>query len=225
MRTIGLLGGLTWHATVRYYTRINEKTAEIFGPGRSAQLLIRSVDWGDVQQAMADGSYKRLAKTLLAACRDLERGGAEVVVICSNTIHALVSQLAPRIGIPILHIADCLAKEAHARGHQRLLLLGTRHTMTAAFFRERLERHGLIIVGPRDPGAIDKVITEELTLGQIRPASRDLLVSAIEQHDVDAAVLGCTELGLLLSQEHTDVPLLDTALIHAEAALLWSLER
>jgi len=229
MRTIGLLGGLTWHSTAGYYERINRGVAGRLGPFRSAKIVMHSVDYGEVRRSRDDGNWRRLGKQLVRACRGLEQAGADGVFLCSNTIHEYAPRIQSQISIPIVHIADAVAERAHADGLTGLALFGTAFTMSRPFIRQRLEAAGLRVFLP-DEGArasIDRIILEELAAGDVCASSRAVFteqMALLQRQGAEAMVLGCTEIGLLIDAEHVEVPVLDTTPIHADRAVAWALE-
>lgn len=229
MRTIGLLGGMSWESTVSYYQAINRLTAERLGGLHSAPLVLVSVDFAPLEVFQNEGRWDDAGDTLAEAARSVERAGAELLVLCTNTMHIVAPRIEEAVGIPLLHIADPTGEVIAAAGASTVGLLGTRFTMQEAFYRERLEaRHGLRVLtpGPRDQDEVHRVIYEELCRGRIRPDSRERfrgIVSSLVDEGAEGVVLGCTEIGLLLSDSDSAVPLFDTATLHAEAAVGWAL--
>jgi len=228
MRTIGLLGGVSWHSTATYYDLINRGVAKRLGPFRSAELVLHSIDYGHVRAARSDGNFKRLGAHITAACRGLQRAGADGIFLCSNTIHRYAPRIESQVSIPLLHIADALADRANDQGIDTLALFGTAFTMTQPFYRDRLSARGIRVLTPNAAtiAELNTVVLEELTAGVIRDPSRQRFLDAMEgltAQGAQAMVLGCTEIGLLVRQEHVDVPVLDTTEIHASAAVDWAL--
>jgi aspartate racemase len=230
MKTIGLLGGMSWESTVTYYQLLNREIGRRLGGVHSARILLLSVDFQEIEALQHRGEWDQLGELLLNDAEILERGGADFLVICTNTMHLVAPAIEAGISIPLLHIADATAEKIKAEGMSRVGLLGTRFTMEEPFYRGRLEvDHGLtVLVPPRaDRELVHRVIYEELVLGEIRPASRrefarisdDLAGSGAE-----GVILGCTEIGLLLRQEDSQVALFDTTAIHAEAAAAFALK-
>jgi aspartate racemase len=229
MKTIGLLGGMSWESTVPYYQIINRVVGERLGELHSARILLYSVDFHDVERLQHAGRWEEAGALLSNAARVLESAGAELLVLCTNTMHRVASQIDASISIPFLHIADATAERICSSGLTRVGLLGTRFTMEQDFYRGRLEeRHGLEIVVPseRDRESVHRIIYEELCRGQTLEASRSeirRIILGLVARDCEGIVLGCTEIGLLLQQSDAPVPLFDTAQIHAEKAALYAL--
>ncbi|MCA9571493.1 MAG: amino acid racemase [Myxococcales bacterium] len=224
MRTLGLVGGVTWHSSARYYTGLNEGVAARLGPFRSADVVMRSLDYGAVREARADGDWRPLGRLVVDAARGLKRAGAEAVVLCSNSLHALAPAVEAQVGLPLLHIADATAERALRDGHETLAFFGTGFTMTHPFLRARLEAKGLRVLVPDDVDAIDAIILEELARGEVRDASRDVFLRALDalvHQGADAMVAGCTEIPMLVGPADTDVPVLDSLELHVEAAVAW----
>lgn len=224
MKTIGLLGGMSWESTVSYYQVLNREIGRRLGGLHSARILLLSVDFQEIETLQHEGKWEELGGILASDARALERGGAEFLVIATNTMHLVAPAIEDAISIPILHIADATAERIKKSGIQRIGLLGTRFTMEEDFYRGRLEAlHGLDVLVPssEDREVVHRVIYEELVLGKILPESRreyQRVVGTLEREGAQGVILGCTEIGLLLGMEDTDLPLFDTALIHADAA-------
>jgi aspartate racemase len=229
MKTIGLLGGMSWESTVPYYQTINRVVGERLGGLHSARILLYSVEFQEIEELQHAGRWDEAGQILAEAARTLEAGGAEFLVICTNTMHKLVPQIEAAITMPVLHIADATAEAIAAAGLIRVGLLGTRFTMEEDFYRERIEdRHGLdvVIPEPADREIVHRVIYDELCLGQVQEASRAefaRIVAALVEEGCQGVILGCTEIGLLLRQSDSPVPLFDTAEIHATRAALQAL--
>jgi len=225
MRTLGLLGGMSWESTAIYYRRLNELVRDRLGGLRSAELLMRSVDFAPIAALQAGDEWDRLTHMMIDAARRLEAGGAEAVMICSNTMHRMADEVAAAIGVPLLHIGDATAAAITAAGSARPLLLGTRFTMEGDFYRARLrDRHGLDVVLPDAAGRelVNRVIYEELCLGRITDASRAAYLAIVEQArgaGADGVIFGCTEVGLLLGGLDLGVPVFDTAELHCIAGV------
>jgi len=221
---------MSWESSIEYYRIINETVRDRLGGLHSAQSLMFSVDFAEIEALQREGAWDEATAVMIdAACR-LERGGADFVVICTNTMHRMADEVESEIGIPLLHIADATAAHVKARGMHTVGLLGTRFTMEEDFYRGRLgARHGLEVLIP-PPAArerVHRIIYDELVLGQIRPASRAEYVEIIEGLAAEGAqgiVLGCTEIGLLVKGEHSPLPLFDTTVLHAAAAVDRALE-
>jgi aspartate racemase len=228
MKTLGLLGGLTWHSTAVYYERINRGVAAELGPFRSASLVLHSVDYGEVRRARASGDWRSLGRKLVSACRGLKRAGADGIVICSNTIHRFAPQIESETGLEVLHIADAVIEDARRQGVASVGLFGTEYTVSQAFYRARLEAAGLRVHVSDEATvrALDRILLEEVAAGLLLDASRARFVEAMRSlHDqgAEALVLGCTEIGLLVGPGTLDVPMIETASVHADYAVQWML--
>lgn len=223
MKRIGLLGGMSWESTVPYYRILNETVREELGGLHSAELILYSVDFAEVERLQHAGRWREAGQLLAEAAACLERAGCELLVICTNTMHVVADDIASRVKLPIVHIADATADAVKAAGIGTVGLLGTKFTMEQDFYRARLERHGLrVLVPPADArDVVHRVIYDELCVGRIEETSRAAYVAIIEQLVRDGAegiILGCTEIGLLIGPEHSPVPTFDTTAIHARAA-------
>lgn len=230
MKTIGLLGGMSWESTVSYYRTINRVVGERLGGLCSARLVLYSVEFSEIERLQREDRWEEAGAILAdAACR-LERAGAECVVICANTMHKVAPQIQAAVTIPLIHIADVTARRVLAAGLRRIGLLGTRYTMEMDFYRERLaERFGLTVLTPHaaDRDLVNRVIFDELCRGVLRDESRTAYQRVIDDLVRDGAegiISGCTEIGMLLGPDDVAVPLFDTGTIHAEAAALWALD-
>jgi aspartate racemase len=229
MKTIGLLGGLTCESSLLYYKLINEMTRERLGGHHAAKSVMVSVDFADVQPLTEAGDWDGVLAILLQAAKAIERGGADFLVLCANTAHKLAAEIGREINIPILHIVDATASEIGKAGFSKVGLLGTRFTMEEDFFRGRLrEKHGIeaIVPGKEECERVHRIIIDELALGIIKPASREEVRKVSEgliASGVQAIILGCTELPLLITQEQVQAPLFDTTKIHARAAVEFAL--
>jgi aspartate racemase len=227
MKTIGLLGGLTWESTVTYYEIINRVVAERLGGYHSAKSLLYSVDFAEVEALQSCGDWDGVAALTCDAARRMECGGADFIVICANTMHKVADQVQSAISIPVFHVVDVTAKELKDNGFDKALLLGTKYTMEQEFYKERMAEFGVeaIIPGTADRELINKVIYDELCLGIVSEASRDRYLGIIDKlaDKRTGVILGCTELGRLLRQEDTDKRLFDTTVIHAQKAALYAI--
>lgn len=229
LRTIGLIGGMSWESSAEYYKLINQEIRGRLGPLRSASILMYSVDFGPVQQAQHDGRWEDAAAELAGAAQRLQRGGAECIVLCTNTMHKVADQIAQAVTIPFLHIADPIGEAARRNKTTVLGLLGTRFTMEQPFMRERLERqYGLQILVPDEAERADvhRIIYEELCAGIIRDSSRQTyqrIIDSLARRGASAVILGCTEITLLIRQDDSALPVLDTTALHALAAADFSL--
>jgi len=225
MKTIGLIGGMSWESSIEYYRIINERTKSILGGLHSAKSLMVSVDFAEVEVLQHQGRWAEAADLLVNAAKDLENGGADFILLCTNTMHKVAEEIQAGVQIPLLHIADATAQRVKEAGIQKVGLLGTRFTMEEEFYKGRLSQHyGLEVSVPEAEARemIHHVIYEELVLGKIEQDSKAQYLAVIEQmvrEGVEGVILGCTEIGLLVQQEDCRVPLFDTTRIHAEAAV------
>ncbi|HEY6893671.1 MAG TPA: aspartate/glutamate racemase family protein [Rhodanobacteraceae bacterium] len=228
MRTLGLLGGMSWESTLPYYRYVNERVREKLGGLHSATLVLYSVDFAEIERLQHLGDWAAAGRVLAAAAQALERAGAEALVLCTNTMHCVLDVIEPAIGIPVLHIADATARRIRASGLANVGLLATRFTMEQAFYRGRLEANGLTVIVPDadERAETHRIIYEELCLGVIRESSaatyRSIMANLVAR-GAEGLVLGCTEIGLLVGADDTNVPVFDTARIHAEDAADWAL--
>ena len=228
MKTIGLIGGMSWESSLEYYRIINETVRDTVGGFHSARCLMYSVDFADIEVLQHEGRWDEAAAVLIDAAQRLERGGAEFIVLCTNTMHKLADSMSAGMRIPLLHIADATAEQIVARGYHTIGLLGTRFTMEEDFYKGRLaNRYGLRVLIPssEERALIHRVIYEELILGQIKPASRDGYLKVIRNliaQGAEGVILGCTEIGLLVHDGDSAVPLFDTTHIHALAAVSYA---
>ena len=229
MKRIGILGGMSWESSAEYYRLINEGVRKRLGGLHSAELLMRSVDFEPVERLQHAGAWKELGRLLASAARELERGGAEGILLATNTMHKVAESIETATDLPFLHIADATAERLRSEGIRRVGLLGTAFTMEEPFYRRRLEaRHGLEVLVPEAPERerVHRVIYDELCLGITREESRRAYLEIVEelaQRGAEAVILGCTEIGLLIRDGDASVPLYDTTRLHAEAAVKWML--
>jgi aspartate racemase len=225
MKTIGLIGGMSWESTVEYYRVINESVKARLGGLHSAECVLYSVDFAVVEQLQRHGEWTEAAALLLSAARRVERAGADFVLICTNTMHKVADRVQAGLRIPLLHIADATALRVQRAGLHRVGLLGTRFTMEESFYRERLAKeHGLAVStpNPEDRAVLHRIIYEELCVGAVKSTSRVLMgaiMARLVEGGAQGIVLGCTELGLLVGQADCGVPLFDTTREHALAAV------
>ena len=228
MKTMGFLGGMSWESTVTYYRVANETVKETLGGLHSAKCVLYSVDFQELEECLARGDWDRIGVTLSAAAKTLEGAGADFVVICTNTMHNVAEAVQTSIGVPLLHIADMTADELQRRNIHKVALLGTKYTMEKDFYKSRLIGRGLEVVIPEtaDRERLNAIVFEELCLGKATEASRAFLLDLVNRlaaSGAEGTILGCTELGLLISEKDTAHPLFDTALIHARGAALYAL--
>lgn len=228
MKTIGLIGGMSWESTVTYYQLINEAVKQALGGLHSAKILLYSVDFAEIEEYQAKGLWAESAEVLAQAAENLEKAGADFLLICTNTMHKVAPQVAARISIPLIHIAEATAEVLKHQGITTVGLLGTKYTMTQDFYKQKLIDAGISVVIPNEQGVelVNRVIYDELCLGIIKEDSRQQFVSVIEDlrsRGAQGVILGCTEIGLLISQADTALPVFDTTKIHAEAAAAYAL--
>lgn len=230
MKTLGLIGGMSWESTIPYYRQINETIKRRLGGLHSARIVLYSVDFHDIERLQRAGQWEEAGALLADAAVKLEQAGANGLVLCTNTMHKVAPQIESAVRIPLLHIADPTAEAIKAQQLSRIGLLGTRFTMEQDFYRARLEnQHGLDILTPDDSDReiIHQIIYDELCQGVIRETSRASYLAVIERlktRGAQAIILGCTEISLLVEPQHVSIPLFDTTRLHAESAAEWMLE-
>ena len=224
-RVIGLIGGMSWESSAAYYRIINELVRERLGGMHSARCLMWSFDFAEIETLQHDGKWDEAGALLIDAAQRLERGGADFLLICTNTMHRLAGPMAAAVGIPLLHIADPTAARIQAQGMRRVGLLGTAFTMEQDFYKGRLQQNfGLDVLVPdaADRATVHRIIYEELVQGRLLPASRAAfreIIARLVDKGAEAIILGCTEIMLLVTQGDSEVPLFDTTALHAEAAV------
>jgi aspartate racemase len=225
MKTIGLIGGMSWESSLEYYRILNQTTRDRLGGLHSAKIILFSVDFADMAAMQHENRWDDISEILVEAAQQLQMAGASMVLVCANTMHRLADDIEAHISIPLLHIADATAEAIKAQGIQRVGLLGTKFTMEADFYRQRLaEHHGLEVIIPKAPGreAVHRIIYDELCQGKFTPESRQTVLALCQDlAEAGAAgiVLGCTELELLVGDSLATVPLFPTTRLHAEAAV------
>ena len=229
MKTIGLIGGMSWESTVTYYQIINETIKNRLGGLHSAKCILYSVDFDGIEKYQTRGEWDKSADVLSEAAQALERAGADYIVICTNTMHKVAPEIGRNSHIPILHIADMTAVQLKKQGIRKVGLLGTKYTMQQDFYKNILIRQGIEVIVPNDDDVdvVNRVIYDELCLGKIFEKSKAAyldIIHKLARNGAQGIILGCTEIGLLIQQSDTDIPLFDTTLIHAEQAALKSLE-
>ena len=229
LKTIGLIGGMSWESTVTYYKIINETVKEKLGGLHSAKCILYSIDFQEIEECQANGNWEKSGEILGEAANNLEKAGADFIVICTNTMHKVVNQIKEKISIPILHIAEMTAEKILEKGLKNIALLGTKYTMEQDFYKSKLieKEINVIIPDKNDIEIINKVIYDELCLGTINSNSKKKfleIVDKLRNKGAEGIILGCTEIGLLIKNEDTDVPLFDTAIIHAEQAAIYSIK-
>jgi len=224
MKTLGLIGGMSWESTIPYYRQINETVKEHLGGFHSAKVILYSVDFHEIERLQRDGEWHAAGALLANAARSLEMAGADLLVLCTNTMHKIAPEIEAAVSIPLIHIADPTALEIRRAGYSSVGLLGTRFTMEQDFYRDRLrERHGLAVHIPtaEDREVVHRIIYAELCMGKIMPQSRvqfRRIMAGLVAQGAQAIILGCTEISLLVGQGDAVVPLFDTTSIHARAA-------
>ena len=229
LKTIGLIGGMSWESTVTYYKIINETVKEKLGGLHSAKCVLYSVDFQEIEECQANGNWEKSGEILGEAAYNLEKAGADFIVICTNTMHKVVNQIKEKISIPILHIAEMTAEKILEKGLKNIALLGTKYTMEQDFYKSKLIEKGINVIIPdkNDIEIINEVIYDELCLGTINSNSKKKfleIVDKLRSKGAEGIILGCTEIGLLIKNADTDVPLFDTAIIHAEQAAIYSIK-
>ena len=230
MKTIGMIGGMSWESSLEYYRIINEAVMEQLGDLHSAKSLMYSVDFAEIEVLQREGRWQEATQAMIDDAQAVEAGGADFLIICTNTMHKMADDVQRSIAIPLLHIADATAEAIQARGLQRVGLLGTRFTMEQDFYRGRLvEKYALDVLVPEsaDREIVHRVIYDELVLGKIESDSKVeylRIIAALAQAGAEGIILGCTEIGLLVSQADCSLPLFDTTRIHALAAVKYALQ-
>jgi aspartate racemase len=229
MKTIGLIGGMSWESSIVYYRIINETVRDRLGGLHSAQSLMYSVDFAEIEALQHQGNWEAAARLMVSAAQRLEKGGADCIVICTNTMHKSAPEVTANVSIPLLHIADATAQRVRQAGIDTIGLLGTRFTMEEDFYKGRLvDRHQLDVLAPsaEQRTTVNDVIYKELCCGVVKDASREAYILIIKDMIAGGAqgiILGCTEIGLLIKAEDCPVALFDTTRIHAEAAVAFAL--
>jgi len=230
MKTIGLIGGMSWESSSEYYRIINKTVRDRLGGHHSAKIIMYSVDFAEIEPLQHQGGWEEATKLMIAAGRKVENGGADFLIICTNTMHKMADDIQKHITIPLLHIADATAERIKAQRLRKIGLLGTRFTMEENFYKGRLiEKHGLEVIIPNEQEReiVHRVIYEELCLGEIKPSSKAQFIDIMDNlisNGAEGIILGCTEIGLLVGEEDSQVPLFDTTKTHALAAVEYALE-
>jgi aspartate racemase len=230
MQMIGLIGGMSWESSAEYYRILNQGVRDRLGPTASARCLLWSFNFSEIERLQHDGDWNGLTARMIDAARRLEAGGADVLLICTNTMHRMAREVQDAVSVPLLHIADPTAEQIKAAGLKKIGLLGTAFTMEHDFYKGRLrDLHGLDVVVPNehDRVVVHRIIYEELVAGKVTSASRDAcrqVISRLVANGAEAVILGCTEIMLLVKPEDSPVPLFDTTALHAEAAIAMALE-
>ncbi|HEU0276493.1 MAG TPA: aspartate/glutamate racemase family protein [Rhodanobacteraceae bacterium] len=229
MKTLGLIGGMSWESTTHYYQRINQLVAQRLGGWHSARMVLWSVDFDVVAKLQEAGDWDAAGALLAEAAQRLQHAGAEGLVICANTMHRVAPAVEAATTIPLLHLADVTAQALLAANHRRAALLGTRFTMEQPFYREHIAAHGLVVDVPEaaEQEVLHHIIFDELVKGRVEPASRARFIAIMRRMHAagaDAVILGCTEFGMLIRPEDApEIPRLDTTELHCQAAVRWML--
>ena len=230
MKVIGLIGGMSWESTAEYYRIINETVKERLGGHHSAKILLYSVNFSEIEKLQREGRWQEATEFMCEAAMRVELGGADCILICTNTMHKMAAEVQRAVVIPLLHIADATAMEIKKKGIRRVALLGTKYTMEEDFYKGRLRvKYGFEVLIPpeEDRNGINQIIYDELCLGRIEEESKKLFVQIIgglESKGAEGVILGCTEISLLIKGEDTPLELFDTTAIHAQAAVDFALK-
>ena len=229
MKTIGLIGGMSWQSTIPYYAIINESIREKLGGWHSARIVLYSLAFDEIEQCQSSGDWEKSAEILGDAAEKLEQAGADFILICTNTMHKVYPQVSKRVQVPLIHITDATAERLEKDGCKKVALLGTRYTMAQDFYTSRLAERGFEVLIPpeADIPLINRVIFDELCVGQLKESSRQAfsgIIAGLRARGAEAVILGCTEIGLLIHPEDSVLPVYDTALIHAQKAAQLALE-
>ncbi|MEK5486251.1 MULTISPECIES: aspartate/glutamate racemase family protein [Lysinibacillus] len=229
MKTIGLIGGMSWESSAAYYRLMNEQVKQRLGGLHSAKCILYSVDFQQIEHFQAKGEWDKAGNVLAQAAQSLERAGADFVIICTNTMHKVIDIIEAAITIPILHIADATARQIKEADLQKIALLGTKYTMEQAFYKARVEGFGIEVIVPdsHERMEVNRIIYEELCLGIIKQDAKSYYIQVVEelvQAGAQGVILGCTEIGLLIQQEDISVPVFDTAAIHAQTAVSMAIQ-
>jgi len=230
MKTIGLIGGMSWKSTVTYYQIVNEVVKEHLGGLHSAKVLLYSVDFQEIEECQVNGEWDKSAEILGLAAENLEKAGADFIVICTNTMHKVVPQIQQKISIPIIHIAEATAEKLKENRIDTVALLGTKYTMKEDFYKAKLIMNEIDVLIPneQDMEIVNHIIYDELCLGIISDESREEYIKIIEklkEQGAQGVILGCTEIGLLIGQKDTTLPVFDTTQIHATKAAMFAIKK
>ena len=230
MKTIGLIGGMSWESSAEYYRIINETVKEKLGGLHSAKCIMYSLDFEEIEKLQHRGKWKEATELMIDAAKRIEKGGADFILICTNTMHKMADEVQSNIKIPLLHIADATAEKIISKGLKKVGLLGTKFTMEEDFYKGRLSKFGLDVIIPEEDEReiIHSIIYKELCLGEIKGSSKEKFKKIIENlvyKGAEGIILGCTEIPLLIKQEDSPVPLFDTTKIHAQSAVELSLNK
>lgn len=223
MKTIGLIGGMSWESTIPYYRIINEEVKNKLGGLHSAKIILYSVEFDEIEKCQSSGEWEKSGNVLGKAAQGLEAAGADFILICTNTMHKVAPQIASMIHIPIVHIADATADELQKCHNRKVGLLGTKYTMTQDFYKQKLVDRGMEVIVPNNVNMdiVNDIIFHELCLGKIREESImqfRKIIDSLKEAGAESVILGCTEIGLLIQQSDSSLPIFDTTLIHAKRA-------
>ncbi len=225
MKTMGLLGGMSWQSTSTYYSLLNQGITDNLGGLHSARLMLYSVDFDEIEKLQHDGKWQEMGEILASAAKRVEAGGADFLLICTNTMHKVAAQVEAAVNIPLLHLADATGQRLQQAGITKVGLLGTRFTMEQDFYKQRIvDNFGIDVVVPElaDIEVVHRIIYDELCLGTVKDDSREAYLGVIERlatAGAEAVILGCTEIAMLVQQQHSSMPLYDTTTIHCEEAV------
>ncbi|WP_026496756.1 aspartate/glutamate racemase family protein [Butyrivibrio sp. WCD3002] len=228
MKTIGLIGGMSWESTIPYYKIINEYVGKELGGLHNARIILYSVEFGELEKYMSAGEWNKIENVLSDAAVKLQNAGADVVLICTNTMHKMFPQIQDKLTVPMIHIADATGDELERHGKHKVALLGTKYTMTEDFYKSRLIKRGFEVIIPDedDIKIVNDVIFDELCCGIVKESSREAysrIITKLKDKGADSVILGCTEIGILIRQEDSVLPIFDTTVIHAESAARFAL--
>jgi len=223
MKTIGLIGGMSWESTIPYYSIINEYVRETLGGLHSARIILYSVEFDEIERCQSAGEWEKSGEILGEAAKALERGGADLILICTNTMHKVYDQVQGYVQVPLIHIADATADALKKNDVHKVALLGTKYTMKQDFYKDRLIKKGFDVLIPNDADVelVNSVIFNELCLGKIEDKSREefsRIIGELKNDGAEAVILGCTEIGLLVGEKDSSLPIYDTTFIHARRA-------
>lgn len=229
MKTLGLIGGMSYESSLEYYRIINETVKELLGGLHSAKSLMYSFDFAEIESLQHQGKWQELAKKVVVAAQKLEKGGADLIVICTNTVHKVADEVQRSINIPLLHIVDATAEKIKKQGLQKIGLLGTKFTMEEDFYKGKLTKYGLEVIIPeeKERQVVHDIIYKELVIGEIKEKSKAVffeIIGQLKTRGAQGVILGCTEIPLLIKQEDVDLPLFDTTAIHARSAVKYVLK-
>lgn len=229
MKTIGLIGGMSWESSAEYYRIINSSINKRLGGLHSAKILMYSFDFAEIEKLQHDNKWEKATNLMVNAAKRLEKANADFILICTNTMHKMAEDVSKNINIPLLHIVDATAEKAKAKDIEKIGLLGTKFTMEQDFYKDKLKKYGIDTLIPNESQRkiVHNIIYEELCLGEIRDSSRESIkniISYLGDNGAQGIVLGCTELPLLIKQDDSHIPIFNTTVIHAEAAVDFSLK-